>query len=290
MKVIQQHIVPKVEKSIRLQEYAVDLFNEIPTKSAVKKAIKKGLILVNGKTTTSAHFVQENDVIELLEIQKAKQKVYQLELEVLFEDDYLAVINKPAGISVSGNKFATIANALIPHIQPSSQADAVQPFPVHRLDYPTSGCLIIAKTAKAKRELHAMFENHKIQKTYRAVSIGKMKNTKGEIDSDVDEKKAFTAYDVLQSLESEKFEALNLVELYPQTGRKHQLRQHLFSLGNPIMGDQKYYLENKKHKGYGLYLHAFALEFIHPFTQEKLKLKNQMPKKFIRLFPEFSEV
>ena len=289
MKVIQQHIVPIVEKPIRLQEYAVDLFSEIPTKSAVKKAIKKKLILVNGKPTTTAHFVKENDLIELLEIQKSKQKVYRLAIEVLYEDDYLAVINKPAGISVSGNKFATIANALIPHIQPSSQADAVQAFPVHRLDYPTSGCLIIAKTAKAKRELHTMFEEHKIDKTYRAVSVGKMKKTKGEIESDVDDKKASTTYNVLKSLNSEKFEALNLVELYPQTGRKHQLRQHLLFLGNPIMGDQKYYIETKKHQGYGLYLHAFAVAFIHPYTKENIRIKSKMPVKFTRLFPDFIE-
>lgn len=289
MKVIQQHIVSKVEKPIRLQEYGVDLFSEIPTKSAVKKAIKKGLILVNGKTTTTAYFVKENDLIELLEVQKSKQKVYRLAIEVLYEDDYLAVINKPAGISVSGNKFATIANALILHIQPSSQADAVQPFPVHRLDYPTSGCLIIAKTAKAKRTLHTMFEEHKIDKTYRAVSVGKMINTQGDIEFDVDDKKAYTTYNVLQSLKSEKFEALNLVELYPQTGRKHQLRQHLFAIGNPIMGDQKYFIETKKHQGYGLYLHAFAVAFIHPYTKANLYIQSKMPVKFTRLFSDFIE-
>ena len=160
---------------------------------------------------------------------------------------------------------------------------------MHRLDYPTSGCLIIAKTAKAKRTLHTMFEEHKIDKTYRAVSVGKMINTQGDIEFDVDDKKAYTTYNVLQSLKSEKFEALNLVELYPQTGRKHQLRQHLFAIGNPIMGDQKYFIETKKHQGYGLYLHAFAVAFIHPYTKANLYIQSKMPVKFTRLFSDFIE-
>ena len=285
MNVIQQHIVKETPKSIRLQEYAVNLFDEIPTKSALKKAIKKKQLLVNGKQATTAHFVQKNDVIELLEPKLGQQKIFHLKLKVLWEDDYLAVIEKPAGIAVSGNKFATIVNALVEHIQPSSQKDAIQAIPVHRLDHPTSGCLLIAKTAKANRELHQLFETQKIRKLYHAVTVGEMKKNGGDLTWDVDDKKAFTHYHVLESISSERFDALNLVELHPTTGRKHQLRQHLKALGNPILGDKKYYLEEKRHQGNGLYLHATALELIHPVTQKKLKIQAGLPKKITRLFP-----
>lgn len=287
MKIIQQHIVTNAPNNIRLQAYGVGLFDEIPTKSAWKKAIKKGRVLVNGKQATTAHFVQKDDKIALLEKEEVLHKIYRLDLKVGYEDDYLAIIEKPSGIAVSGNKFATIANALSPHITPSSQPDAVRPFPVHRLDYPTSGCLMIGKTASVKRRLHQMFEEQRIEKVYRAVCVGQMEKTEGVINQSLEGKKAKTNYKVLETLISERFEVLNLVELYPTTGRKHQLRQHLFHIGNPIMGDQKYFLKDKKHQGYGLYLHALSLKFKHPITQEELLISSEMPKKFTRLFPKF---
>ena len=148
------------------------IFYTIPTKSALKKAIKKERILLNGKIATTANFIHKYDVIELIEIEAKTKKIYRLETKIHFEDDFLAIIEKPAGISVSGNKFATISNALPQILQPSSQADATQPFPVHRLDYPTSGLLLCGKTAQSRRILHKMFEMQEIRKTYHAVAVG----------------------------------------------------------------------------------------------------------------------
>lgn len=287
MKIIQSHTVHNISKPIRLQEYAVGLFQEIETKSAVKKAIKKNQLYVNSKPSSTGYFVKNQDVIQLIELPQKTSAVYRLDLKVLYEDDFLAVIYKPSGISVSGNKFASIANALKPHISPSSQNDASYPFPVHRLDYPTSGCLIIGKTASSKRALHKMFENQEIHKTYHAICIGQFKNNSGEIDIELDNKFALTHFRLMESVVSERFEKLSLVELKPKTGRQHQLRQHLFLIGNPIMGDQKYFITDKKHQGNGLYLHASSLEFIHPMTQENLKIHAELPKKFSRIFPHF---
>ena len=198
----------------------------------------------------------------------------------------MAIIYKPAGILVSGNKFVTIANGLTQNLKKSNQSDAVKPQPIHRLDYPTSGLLLIGKTSTAITELGKLFEEKEIQKTYFAISIGKM-NPEGIINSLVDDKNAQTEFEVLKSVVSERFEFLNLVKLLPKTGRKHQLRKHLLSIGSPILGDKEYFLKDKILNGKGLFLHAASLEFTHPFTKEKISISKEFPKKFTKIFPDF---
>ncbi|MXV39137.1 RluA family pseudouridine synthase [Flavobacteriaceae bacterium Ap0902] len=284
MNIVARHIVEEEVNRKRFQEFGVGLFPQLTTKSALKKAIKRNQILINHRPATTAHYVEKGDVIELLEIEKPKGKTYILDLKVLYEDDYLAVILKPAGISVSGNKFATIANALEQNLKSSTQIDATAPHPVHRLDYPTSGLLAIGKTRQTRQLLHEMFEHKEVMKIYHAVCVRRFMMKEGVITEPLDEKEAVTRYKVIQSEISEKFEALNLVELSPETGRTHQLRRHLLHLGNPIMGDQKYYIEGFKHQGYGLYLHATQLRFYHPITTQQIIVKSELPKKFKRLF------
>ncbi|MGI9527571.1 MAG: RluA family pseudouridine synthase [Weeksellaceae bacterium] len=284
MKIVARHIVKKVVSGERFQEFGVGLFPQVNTKSALKKAIKRKQVLINHRPATTAHYVEKGDLIELLEIEKPKSKPYLLNLKVLYEDDYLAVILKPAGISVSGNKFATIANALEQNLKPSTQPDATSPHPVHRLDYPTSGLLVIGKSLSTRQELHEMFEQHKIDKTYHAVCLRFFKEKEGVIKEPLDDKEALTKFKVIKTEISEKYEALNLVELSPATGRTHQLRKHLLYLRNPIMGDQKHYMEGFKHQGYGLYLHATQLKFNHPITHEPIIVKSELPKKFKRIF------
>jgi len=285
MKILETHKVPLLEKPIRLQEYAVGIFTTISTKSALKKVIKKGLIQVNNEISTTARFIHGGEIISLCDDEKTKaKKELELKLEVLFEDDYLAIVYKPSGILVSGNKFMTIDNALEQNLEKSKQNDSVRPRPVHRLDYPTSGLLLIGKTASSILELNKLFENKDIQKTYYAVAIGKMKSS-GSIDLPIDEKESLSHYEVLKTIASERFEALNFVKLSPKTGRRHQLRKHLSEIGNPILGDLEYGKENLILKGKGLYLHAASLEFMHPFTKEKMKVDSELPKKFEKLFP-----
>jgi len=283
---IETHIALTSNKSIRLQEYAVGIFKSLPSKSGIKKAIKKGFILVNGKIATTALFILGGETIELFENENQPTlKRLNLTLEVLFEDDYLAVIYKPAGILVSGNSFVTIDNALTQNLQKSTQFDAVRPRPVHRLDYPTSGVLLIGKTRASIVCLNKLFENKKIEKKYHAISIGEM-NKNGVIEVLVDNKKAQTEYKVLKTVVSERFDYLNLIELYPKTGRKHQLRIHLTSLENQILGDKEYGDKKLILKGKGLYLHASSLHFVHPFTKEFISIKKELPSKFNKIFPE----
>ena len=130
--------------------------------------------------------------------------------------------------------------------------------------------------------MNKLFENKEIKKTYHAITIGKM-NSKGYIKTDVDEKPATSNYNTIHTVKSKRFKYLNLVELLPETGRRHQLRNHLLSIGNPILGDQEYGIDLLILKGKGLYLHASQLEFPHPFTGEKLSIKSTLPVKFKKI-------
>ncbi len=281
---IASHVAEEQEIPVRLQEYGVGIFDILSTKSALKKALKKKLIWVDGKIGTTATLILGGERIELKQsVERNNTRQIKLDLKVLYEDDYLAIVLKPAGIAVSGNQFLTVANALVQNLQKSDAFDAVLPQPVHRLDYPTTGVLLVGKSSSAIIQLNRLFEKKQIQKTYYAVSIGQMKQ-KDKITVPVDGKEAISSYEVEQSLVSERFGYLNLVKLQPKTGRRHQLRKHLSAIGNPILGDADYGREGLVLKGKGLYLHAYSLEFVHPITKEKLEVKNELPKKFKKLF------
>jgi len=287
MQIKEIHTVPKLENSIRFQEYAVGIFKTLPTKSGVKKAIKKKLISINGDIATTALFILGEEKVILFESEDSSNfKRLQLTLDVIFEDDYLAIINKPAGILVSGNKFKTISNALDQNLIKSRQLDAVKAKPIHRLDYPTTGVLLIGKTNASIIALNKLFEYKQIKKTYFAITIGQMEFS-GIINTLIDNKNSETHYEVLKTVVSKRFEYLNLVKLSPKTGRRHQLRKHMLSLGNPILGDKEYCNEKLILNGKGMYLHAGILEFIHPFTKQQIKIKKDFSNKFKKIFIKF---
>lgn len=243
------------------------------------------MITVNDGIATTATYIHGGEHICLRcpeEIIPSKQLIFPL--KVLFEDEHLAVIYKPAGILVSGNSFKTIANALPQNILGSNLIDATKPQPVHRLDYATTGILLVGKTSSSIRALNKLFEDDKIEKVYYAVAIREI-NSGGEITEDIDEKKSHSNYKLIETVASSRFGKLNLVELNPKTGRRHQLRKHLSSIGSPILGDKEYGIENLILKGQGLYLHAYSLRFIHPFTNEQVCIKDELPPRFKKIFP-----
>ena len=283
MKKVETHSVTILKKPVRLSDYALGIFQTINSRAGIKKALKRGLILVDGMKGISGQYIQGGETIDLL-IEESKIKKLELNLEVLFEDDYLAIINKPSGIIVSGNKHKTIEHALPNNLQKSPLADAlVYPQAAHRLDFPTSGVLLIGKTKTAVTALNKMFEKKEIDKSYYAISIGVMKK-EGLINSPIDGKVSASKYEVEQSVISERFGFLNLVKLFPLTGRRHQLRIHLAALGNPILGDKEYGIEGLILQRKGLFLHAFSLQFTHPFTQESIYIEQPLPRKFERIF------
>lgn len=261
------------------------IFQGAITKSALKKALKKRQITVNEVIASTATFINGGEHIcftTLENIHPNKKLIFPL--RVLFEDEYLALIHKPAGILVSGNGFKTIANALEHNLKKSTESDVTLPQPVHRLDFATTGILLVGKTSSSIRILNKLFENKEVKKTYYAITIGEM-NSWGTINTEVAGKESKSKYRICESVSSERFGKLNLVLLEPETGRRHQLRKHLSGIGNPILGDKEYGIENLILNGKGLYLHAYSLEFLHPFKHEKISIEDKLPERFKKIFP-----
>lgn len=281
----ETHLVPKLESPCRLSDYAGGKFKLIPSRKGMKKAIDKGWVKVDGLSANTATIVSGGETV-LLEIKESTiRPQIELPIDILFEDDFLAVVNKPAGIEVSGTRKKTLENALSFNLKQSEQQDSLQyPQAIHRLDYPTTGALLIGKTRNAVSSLNELFSNFEIDKRYLAVTTGTMPNS-GFIESEIDSKSSKTEYNVLQSVHSERFGALNLVAVKLHSGRRHQIRIHFSQLGNPILGDQDYGTEGLILKGKGLYLHSMSLGFVHPFTHEQLTVEAPIPKKFSKLFP-----
>jgi len=281
---IEEHIAVPQEKPVRLSDYIPGIFQAVSTRKGMKKAIARGLVKVNGQVAFTSKYINGGETIELYKAEKDTTiPEVNIDMEVLYEDAYLAVINKPAGIVVSGNQLKTIANALPTTLQESTEPDALdRPQPAHRLDYPTSGVLLVGKTAGTLTALNRLFEAKTIEKTYLAITVGAMK-AEGTINTELKGKKAETTYKVLREIPSPKYKILNYVELKPTTGRRHQLRIHMAELGHPIMGDQTYGLNGTQAQGKGVYLHASAIKFKHPITSEVVDIQAALPSKFERL-------
>ncbi|WP_121666842.1 RluA family pseudouridine synthase [Mesonia aquimarina] len=284
MNIIEQHKVPAIEKEIRLQEYAPLAFKTISTRSGIKKAIKREEILLDGRPAKTSDWIKEGQILQLIQPQKSPKKIFKLSLKIVYEDDFLALIEKPAGFPTNGNYFKTIENALPFNLEISSEKDALPyPIPVHRLDNPTSGLLLIAKTRNAQRALNTAFEERKITKSYLAIVEGEIQQ-EGEFNNAIDGKESLTNFRLLKSFQKdERF--FSLVELFPKTGRTHQLRKHLSEAAFPIVGDEVY---GSKIDIKGILLTAFSLQFQHPITTEILSFSTALPKKFRRFLPKNS--
>ncbi len=279
MFVVEQHTVQKGIQKIRLLDYSLQMFATIPSRSSMKKVIKRGALLVDGKLGQSSSWVREGQHITLIDLELTPPKPLDINLEIIFEDEYLAIINKPAGIEVSGNKYYTIQNALVGNIKISTASDALHwARPVHRLDMPTSGLLMVAKTASALMKLGQQLENRKILKKYCAIVAGNSPDF-GEIVTPIDGRKAKSSYTCIMRCHSLKTKWLSMIELSPHTGRTHQLRIHMSQLGFPIVGDRKY-ATGPLLKGKGLFLAAVELSLLHPITNVPLHFKVVPPNKF----------
>lgn len=280
MIIISTHLVSTLSDKQRLSDYLIGKFDEIPTRKGIKKAILNHQVIVNAKRAVTAQWVNVGDKIQLIESQSAPPQDFEIDLDVPFEDDFLAVVVKPAGIPVSGNLFKTLYNALGENLQRSTQQDRLRwPLPIHRLDTATSGLVIVAKTHSVRVELGDMLKNKKMQKRYRAILQGTIKEN-GTIDSPIGEKNAVSKFEVVENITTLKDTSLSLVNFYPITGRTHQLRIHASSIGHPIVGD-KLYKENTAMKtDKGLFLCAVEVQFIHPVTKILLKVEIDQPAKF----------
>ena len=255
--------------------------------SLIEKIIRQNKIKINKKRTKSSYRLQAGDLVEIYDITKFKPtdnkkiiKYLPKKKEVSAYDNYIIednenfiVINKPIGIPVqSGTKsFRNIIDVL----KKTKYFENSKPFIVHRLDKETSGILIIAKNRKFAQLFTSLFRIRKIHKTYLAIVHGKVNQSIKVMNDDLiyyennkkNIQKAISNLKVLKSNEGYSF-----LELNPITGRKHQLRKQLLNIGNPIVGDDKYFLNNRK-KNKNLFLHAYKIKFMINNVQYNFKAK-----------------
>ena len=264
-------------------------FPILGSKSAVKKAIAGGRLFLNGKPATLSDILKKGDRLELRGAGFGKAKDFETDLEIIYKDDSLLVIKKPAGIAVNGARNKTVENALAGVIPAPDQKDALpRPVAVHRIDVPTTGLVLLARTKSALIALSRAFQENEVKKEYFAVVHGKLPE-KGRIDKPVNGKSALTEFETIRIAPSRVFGHLSLVRLHPITGRTHQLRIHLKSEGHLIVGDKQYADGGKTILGKGLYLSACRLQFNHPETGKPLDIRIPPPVKFERLLEREKE-
>ncbi len=278
-----RHTIGEVSRRLRLVDYLGDMMPELGSKSATKKALRAKRIQINGRPASGAEYVKQGDQITLSSASHDSIKAYEIDIPVLYEDDDMIVVNKPAGIATNGNRYKTVENAIVGKFKPSLRADALaRPIAAHRLDVPTRGLLIMAKSRKALMNLGDSFARKRIQKTYHAI-VHETPPATGRVETDVDDKSALTHYAVVRSVPSRNYKSLALVALRPQTGRTHQIRIHMASIGHPIVGDKMYVGRQHTIFGKGVYLAATGLELPHPIEARRVSVEMGLPPKFSRL-------
>ena len=274
--VVESHIVESLEEAVRISDYGGSHLLMTPSRNSFKKAIRAERVLLNGEVADSSRMVKKGDVIEILQSEEVYPE-HKIKLEVIFEDEHMAIVNKPAGLLTSGNQHRTLANALSTNLQESNEAAKLpRPNPVHRLDRSASGLLIIAKTMLAQQNLSEQLTNYTVDKTYRVISHGLAEKT-GTIDLPIKEKSAQTQYELIKTIPSNKYGGFSILDVKIKQGRKNQIRVHLNSIGHTVVGDLLYPRENP---GKGLYLHCYALTLTHPISGEKMTFEVDLPKKF----------
>ena len=285
--------IDAVAAGLRLDKAVADL-TEL-SRGLANEQIKNGQILVNGETKKAKYAVKEGDVIsyEVPEPEVVEYVAEDLPLEIVYQDEDVAVVNKPQGMVVhpsAGHTSGTLVNALMYHIKDLSGINGVlRPGIVHRIDKDTSGLLMIAKNDQAHLSLADELKNKKSLRKYWAIVHGNLPNDRGVIEapigrSEKDRKKqavtakgkpALTRFQVL-----ERFGDYTLVELQLETGRTHQIRVHMAYIGHPVAGDE-IYGPRKTLKGHGQFLHARTLGFTHPRTGEVLEFTAEAPAIFL---------
>ncbi len=279
MIILESHTVSEAISNVRLVDYCIGLFPQVPTRNAVKKAMKREEIVLNKEVGRTGLWVKQFDVIKFVDPQKKLPKPFPLKIDVLHEEDSFAVVFKPAGLVVSGNLHRTLENALIDQLQKSEAPDAIKwARPVHRLDGATSGLVILAKTLSAHHHFGKLFTDRTIKKEYHAIVQGVPDDQ--TISISVDGKQAESLLTRISLVPSLQNEQLSLVKLEPRTGRTHQLRIHCAEIGHPIVGDQLYGEQGNIMKHKGLFLAATSLKFEHPLTSEMMTISAPTPAKF----------
>ena len=305
-------IVEANESNLRIDVF-INKRESLISRTRIKNLILKGKLKINNQIINNpAKKVSTNDEINLQipEPKETSLKPYDFKLEIIYEDDDLLVINKPAGIIMhpgAGNYNETIVNALMHYNKDSLSTigDELRPGIVHRIDKDTSGLIVIAKNNETHENLSHQFSEHTITRVYQLLVWGKLRPSSGIIDTFIARssknrqmmevnnskgKRAVTNYKTIEIFENDKTPTLSLVECKLETGRTHQIRVHMTHMGNSIMGDGKYKkkykrlknidtsLENLIYKLDRQFLHAQTLGFIHPKTNDEMIFTSFLPQ------------
>lgn len=281
------------EKKIRIDKYLSE--NLEYSRSLVSKMLKEGNILVNGNKVKPSFLVNVGDSIEILKEYKETSHIVatKMDLNVVYEDDAILVINKPNGVVVhpgSGNKENTLANGLLYYTNNLSNINGeCRPGIVHRLDKDTSGLMLVAKSNKAHEILSEDFKVHAVKREYIALLCGVLPHNEIKIDAPIgrdeknrkkmcvtakNSKNAITHLKVLK-----RYSKNTLVQLKLETGRTHQIRVHLKYIGYPVFNDPVYGTQNIKEVGQ--FLHSKTIDFVHPLTKEVMHFTSELPKYFL---------
>ena len=294
-------VVDRGQEMMRVDKYLFDRLTNA-SRNRIQKSAEAGFVMANNKPVKSSYKVKPMDVITIMmDRPRYENEVIpeDIPLNIIYEDKYLMVVNKPAGLVVHpghGNYQGTLVNAIAWHMKDNPDYDANDPHVglVHRIDKDTSGLLVIAKTPDAKTNLGMQFFNKTTKRRYRALVWGTVEQDEGTITGNIGRnprdrmqmtvlpddqgKHAVTHYRVL-----ERLGYVTLVECILETGRTHQIRVHMASIGHPLLGDTVYgSLKNPYHLQ-GQTLHAYIIGFVHPTTGEYVEFKAPIPEYFEEL-------
>ena len=305
-------IVKDIDKNVRVDVFINKNESEISRTRVKNLILNRKLKLNNTILENPSKKISNGDVLELTipEPKKASLKPYKYKLDIIYEDDDLIILNKPAGIVMhpgAGNLDNTIVNALMNYDKNSLSniGDELRPGIVHRIDKNTSGLVVIAKNNQTHEHLSIQFSEHSITRIYQLLVWGKIRPPEGKIKtlitrssknrqimevSNSKGKKAITNYKTLEIFESNNTPTLSLLECKLETGRTHQIRVHMNYLGNSIVGDDKYKKKYKKIKNVNplleknltnlnrQFLHAKTIGFIHPKKKKEMIFNSILPQ------------
>ena len=283
---------------IRIDKYLIDLLNI--SRSKIQKLIDSNNIKVNGKDIKNSYIVRVDDEIIVNDkIENNEILPEKMDLDIIYEDEYLLVVNKPSGMVVHpslGHYTNTLVNGLMYYTSLSN--DKIRPGIVHRIDKDTSGLLLVAKNDDVHLYLSEEIKKRKVNRKYIALVHGVIKNDSGTIDApigrdlfdrkkmavtDINSKDAITHFKVL-----DRYKDSTLIECVLETGRTHQIRVHMNYIGYPIVNDPLYG-RKKIINDFGQMLHAKSIGFVHPIKEKYMEFECDCPKEFYDILKLFKE-
>lgn len=291
------HICINVEEEYageRLDVFLSKQFNQM-SRSHVQKIIDEKNVKVNGKICKNNYKLKYGDIVDM-DVPEPKEmniEPQDIKLDILYEDSDVIVVNKPQGMVVhpaAGIYSGTLVNALLYHCKDLSGINGVtRPGIVHRIDKDTSGVLVVAKNDLSHIKLSEQLKNHSMNRIYLALVEGIIKDDTGTIDKPLGRnpverikigivkngKRAVTHFKVI-----ERFQGYTLIQCKLETGRTHQIRVHMASIGHPLVGDPVYGYKKQKFNIQGQMLHAKKLGFVHPTTEEYMEFEAPLPRDF----------